>query len=128
MFKAVYNYLHKKFKKNLDIFDEIERIITRYYAPCETLKDYFDNNYILKKQIIQSIIVIILWFAPIKWLIELIVYQIFDYHGAAYYTSYYGMAFGQDEISFTVFGILMFFVGNSTHSFCKFNNFITKIP
>ena len=100
-------------------YDDFEKTVTRYFFPAKTLKDFLDGNYSIKRQIIQFIIVIFLWIAPIKWLIELIVYQTYDYRGPSYYTSYFGMALGQDEISFTSLGILIIFSGNYYHSFRK---------
>ena len=93
--------------------------MTRYFVPSDNLTDFFDGKYNIKKQIIQSIMLIILWIAPIKWLIELIVYQTYDYYGPSYYTSYFGMALGQDEISFTILGILVISLGNYFHSLSK---------
>ena len=100
-------------------YDVIETIATRYFIPSKTLKDFFDKKYCIKRQIIQFVIVILIWIAPIKWLIELIVYQTYDYDGPAYYTSYFGMAFAQDEVSLTILGILVIFAGNYYHAFCK---------
>ena len=100
-------------------YEDFEKIMTRYFFPAETLKDFLDEKYSIKRQIIQWIIVIFLWIAPIKWLIELIAYQTYGYRGPSYYTSYFGMALGQDEVSFTCLGILIIFSGNYYHSFCK---------
>ena len=103
----------------LKAYDAIETIATRYFIPSKTLKDFIDKKYCVKRQIIQFVIVILIWIVPIKSLIEYIVYQTYDYHGPAYYTSYYGMDHGQDEASFTILGILVLFTGNYYHSFCK---------
>ena len=65
-------------------YDVIETIATRYFIPSKTLKDFFDKKYCIKRQIIQFVIVILIWIAPIKWLIELIVYQTYDYRGPSY--------------------------------------------
>ena len=110
----------------LKAYDEIEKIATRWLLPSENLSDFFDEKYNTKKQIFQLIIIIILWITPIKWLIELIVYQTYDYHAAAYYTSYFGMANGKDEVSFTILGILIIFCGNYFHSFCKLFLFVNQ--
>ena len=103
----------------LKAYDEMEKVLTRYFIPSDSLIDFFDGKYNIKKQIIQSILIIIIWIAPIKWLIELIVYQAYDYHGPAYYTSYFGMALGKDEMSFTILATLVICFGNYFHSFCK---------
>lgn len=103
----------------LKIYDEVERTLTRYFFPSKTIEDFLNEKYCIKRQIIQIVMIILLWIAPIKWLIELIVYQTHDYHWAAYYTSYFGRAFGKDEVSFTSLGILIIFSGNYYHSFCK---------
>ena len=106
------------------MYDKIEKLTTRYVVPSETLKDFFDEKYSTKKQMIQIIIVALTWIMPIKHFIELIVYQMYDYHGPAYYTSYYAMALGKDEVGYTIFGILILFCGNYLRSFSKwmFNN------
>ena len=105
----------------LKAYDQFEKILTRWLIPSESLIDFLDEKYNTRKQIFQFIINIILWIVPIKWLIELIVYQIYDYHGylSVYYTSYFGMALGKDEVSFTTLGILIIFCGNYFHLFCK---------
>ena len=61
--------------KMVKLHDVVEKTTTRYFIPAKTLKDFFDNKYSTKKIIIQSIIFAVIWIAPIKWLIELIVYQ-----------------------------------------------------
>ena len=119
--KEFRSYLFKKIvgEGRLKMYDEIEKLTTRYVVPSETLKDFFDEKYSTKRQTIQIIIVIIIWIMPIKHLIELIVYQMYDYHGPAYYTSYYGMALGKDEVGFTILGILVIICANHFHSFSK---------
>ena len=103
-------------KGKIKIYDELEKTVTRYLIPSESFKDFFDKKYSIKKLIIQWIIVIVNWIAPIKWLTELIAYRIgYDYHYTAYYTSYFGRVFGQDEISFTTLAILLVFSGNYYH-------------
>ena len=100
----------------MKVYDELEKTATRYLIPSESFKDFFDKKYSIKKLIIQWIIVIVIWIAPIKWPIELIAYRIgYDYHVTGYYTSYFGRAFGEDEISFTTLGILLVFSGNYYH-------------
>ena len=101
------------------VYDEIEKVVTRWSVPLDNLIDFLDQKYNKKKQIFQFIIIITLWITPIKWLIELIVYQTYDYHLAAYYTSYFGMANGEDEMSITILGILIIFWGNYFHLFCN---------
>ena len=107
-------------EEKIKAYDDFEKTATRYFFPAKTLKDFLDGKYSIKRQILQLIIIILLWIAPIKWSIELIVYQTYDYYGTSYYTSYFGMALGQDEISFTILGILIIFSGNYYHSFRKF--------
>ena len=68
----------------IESYDDLEKITTRYFFPAKTLKDFLDENYSIKRQIIQLTLVIFLWIAPIKWLIELIVYQTYDYRGPSY--------------------------------------------
>lgn len=103
----------------LKAYDVIEKIATRYFIPSKTIKDFFEYKYCIKRLIIQWIIIILIWIAPIKWFIELIVYQTYDYHETAYYTSYYGMVFGKDEVSAMILGILVVFCANYYHSLCK---------
>ena len=105
--------------EKLKTYDQVESLMTRYFAPAKNFTDMFEGKIDSKRQLIQSIINILLWIAPIKWLIELIVYQTHDYHGPAYYTSYFGMALGKDEASFTILGILTIFSGNYYHLFCE---------
>ena len=101
-------------------YDVIETTATRYFIPSKTLKDFFDKKYCIKRQIIQFVIVILIWIAPIKWLIELIVYKTYDNHSPAYYTSYFGMAFAQDDANITSnLAILVIFARNYYHAFCK---------
>lgn len=107
-------------KGKMKIYDEIEKTATRYLIPSESFKDFFDKKYNTKKRIFLWIISIVIWIAPIKWITELIAYQIgYDYHVTAYYTSYFGRVFGEDEISFTTSRILIIFSSNYYHSFCK---------
>ena len=101
--------------EKLKIFDQIESLMTRYFIPTKNLADFHDRKIDSKKQLIQTIINILLWIAPIKWLIEYIVFQHYDYHEAAYYTSYYGMVYGKDEASFISLAILIVFAGNYYH-------------
>ena len=91
----------------LKAYDEVAKIATRWFVPSRNLNDLFDEKYNTKKQIFQSIIIIILWITPIKWLIELIAYQSYDYHAAAYYTSYFGMEIDKDEVNFAILEILI---------------------
>lgn len=110
----------------LKIYDDVDKTITWHVVPCETMKDFADEKYNKKKQIIQLIIIILLWILPFKQLFELIYYQTHDYHiyqRPAYYMSYFGMALGEDEISFTILRFLIIFVGNYYHSFCKLINY-----
>ena len=103
-------------KGKMKIYDDFEKTVTRYFFPAETFKDLLDGKYSNKKLIIQWIIIILLWIAPIRWPTELIAYRIgYDYHVTGYYTSYFGRAFGEDEISFTTLGILLVFSGNYYH-------------
>ena len=72
---------HEKLKN----YDKFESLFTRYFVPTKNLTDFLEGKIDSKKQIIQ-IMNILLWIAPIKWLIEFIVFQHYDYHEAAYYT------------------------------------------
>ena len=99
--------------------DQVESLLTRYFLPTKSLPDFADGKVDSKKLLIQTILNILLWIAPIKWLIEFIVFQHYDYHEAAYYTSYYGMVYGKDEASFIALAILTCFTANYYHSFRK---------
>ena len=105
--------------EKLKILDQVESLMTRYFAPTKSLTDFFEGKIDSKRLLIQSIINILLWIAPIKWLIEYIVVQYEDVHELADYTSYYGMVYGTDEASFISLAILTIFAGNYYHSFSK---------
>ena len=115
----IYVVNHIAGEGKLKAYDVLEKTVTRYFIPSKTIKDFLELKYCIKRRIIQWIVIIILWIAPFKWSIELIVYQTYDYHNAAYYTSYYGMVLDQDEASFTILGILIVFSANYYHSLCK---------
>ena len=103
----------------LKFYDQIESMMTKYYIPVKSFTDLYDGKIDSKKRLIQTIMNILLWIAPIKWFIEFIIFQHYDYHEAAYYTSYYGMVYGKDEASFISLAILTIFAGNYYHSFSK---------
>ena len=103
----------------LKVYDQVDSLMTRYFIPAKSLTDFYNGKIDSKRQFIQTIMNILLWIAPIKWLIEYIVFQHYDYHEAAYYTSYYGMVYGKDEASFIALAILTCFTANYYHSFRK---------
>ena len=105
--------------EKLKVLDQVESLVTRYFVPTKNLTDLYDGKIDSKKRLIQTIMNILLWIAPIKWFIEFIIFQHYDYHEAAYYTSYYGMVYGKDEASFISLAIFTIFAGNYYHSFSK---------
>ena len=111
----------------LKVYDQVDSLMTRYFVPAKSLTDFYDGKIDSKKQLIQTIITILLWIAPIKWLVEYIVFQYYDYHQAAYYTSYYGMVYGKDEASFISLAISICFTANYYHSFSKLMEFLYQI-
>ena len=52
--------------EKLKTYDHVESLMTRYFAPAKNFTDMFEGKIDSKRQLIQSIINILLWIAPIK--------------------------------------------------------------